>query len=109
MPNELMPEKLDGYRPATIEEELALTKSGADLGASMNRLFLVDAKLKLLEAEKVNLMRDLDDARKAIAAAQSRSNATLDNLGLPLGDDKALKEVKGVLYIREAKAAAKKE
>lgn len=108
MPNEIMPEKLAGYRPATIEEELRFTKSGGELLQATNVLQLADARLLGLEEKKSNLMRQLDDARKAIQAAQVRHTAVLDSLGIAVGDDKALKNVDGVWYLRE-KTEPKKE
>lgn len=108
MDNELMPAKVTGYRPATVEEELRFTKSGAELLQATNLLQLADARLLGLEEKKANLLRQLEDARKAIAAAQATHTAVLDALGIAVGDDKALKNVDGVWYLRE-KAEAKKE
>lgn len=105
MTNELMPAKIEGYRPATVEEELSLVKSGSDLIHAANLMQLADARLLGLEEKKENLLRQLDDARKALAAAQLRNNATLDKLGLAVGDEKAVKHVDGVLYIRAVKKA----
>lgn len=101
--NELMPAKQEGYRPVTVEEELAITKSGSELLHSTNLMHIADARLRLVEEQKANLLRQLDDARKAIAAAQKKHAETLDKLGVVMGDTNGIKNVDGVWYLREAK------
>jgi hypothetical protein len=91
----------EGYRQATSDEKLKLFESAAQLADAAHKLQLADINKKLAEAQVELCANDAEKARVAIHHAKMTRFKVFGELNLDPADEKAIKDVDGVTYLRE--------
>lgn len=110
--NELLAEPkgkdLKGYRKATTEEELKLTKSLANLGILHEKAGRLKNEIQVHKANAQNAETEHRETLVVAVQAQQAHKKIIAELGLDPADAENLKDHDGVMYVRVAKGPDKK-
>ena len=98
---------LKGYRKATVEEELKLTKSGSAFALAVSNAQRIEQEINTLKANLSMATRALDDARIEIIRFGNARKEALKEIGLDPEDKEAARNQDGVIYVRKGKAPKK--
>ena len=104
--NEILAEPkgdLKGYRKATMEEELKLTKSLANLGIMGEKTGRLNNEIQVHKANAQNAEQEYHNALVTQVQAQQAHKKLVTEFGLDPADAENLKDQDGVLYIKVAK------